>query len=161
MVLDMERDEERLVDSERLGGEADVQVVPAGRGHEPQDLLLHHGAGLDLLQVKEVDHWWNASVGHAVDLKMLLKTITYVNSDLCRGRSWEVEDGHHCPLLVCDQLLGLPQETESYRDPRGWGTIRKTKERLITRGQRLSINHTDTSLILILLLLLIIIVDII
>ena len=57
LVLDIELDVELLVDFERPGGEVDVQVVLAGRGHEPQDLLLHHGAGLDLLQMKEVEHW--------------------------------------------------------------------------------------------------------
>ena len=79
-------------------------------------------------------------------MKILMKTISwhsYVNSDLCRRRSWVIEDVHRCPLLVGDQRYVFPHETELYRDLRGWRTIRKTQEHLTTGGQRLSINHTD------------------
>ena len=69
--------------------------------------------------------WWEV-----VNVKILMKTISWhshVNSDLCRRRSWVIEDVHRCPLLVGDQWYGFPPETELYRDLRGWRTIRKTQ----------------------------------
>ena len=52
----VERDVELLVDFELPGGNADVQVVLTGRGHGLQNLLLRHGAGSDLLQMKKIQN---------------------------------------------------------------------------------------------------------